>query len=157
MTREQHIAKAEHIIFAALHKIEQDAESAAYMSGHADRMRSCYTMQELDRIEKECRANRVKADTLSAWYHAMNENRESVKVLDFACIILWYPLIRGAAMRHATAHTRKTGEQLDFFTLYNWIYDRIPAEFWQGAYEIRTAYKTAFTTYTVHTTGGAET
>ena len=37
MTREQHIAKAENIIHAALHKIEQAAENAAYMSGHAIR------------------------------------------------------------------------------------------------------------------------
>ena len=149
MTREQHIAKAENIINAALRKIEETAADAAYMSEHATRFRSCYTMQELDRIEKECNANRVKADTFAAWYHAMNKNRESVKVLDFAALFLWYPKIRTAAQRHATAYAKKTGEQLDFFTLYDWIYNRIPAEFWQGSHEIRTAYKSAFVTLTV--------
>ena len=149
MTREQYIAKAENIIHAALHQIEQAAENAAYMSGHAIRFGSCYTIQELDAMQKKCNAEQIKSDTLSAIYHDMRNNCESVKVLDFAVIYLWYPRIRTAAIRHATAHMKRTGEALDFFTLYDWIYDRIPAEFWKNAAEIRSAYKSAFVTLTV--------
>lgn len=149
MTREQHIDKATHIINAALRQIEEAAENAAYMSDHANRFASCYTMQELDTAQKKCNAERIKSDTLSAIYHDMRNNCESVKVLDFAGLWLWYPRIRTAAIRHATAHTRRTGEALDFFALYDWIYERIPAEFWTNAAEIRSAYKSAFVTLTV--------
>lgn len=149
MTREQHIAKAENIIHAALQQIEQAAESAAYMSGHAIRFSSCYTMQELDAMQKKCNAEQVKSDTLSAIYHDMRNNCESVKVLDFAALWLWYPRIRTAATRHATAYTKQTSKTLDFFALYDWIYDRIPAEFWTNAAEIRNTYKSAFVTLTV--------
>lgn len=149
LTKEQRIEKAVHIINEALHRIEQAAADAAFMSGHVIRLGSCYTMQELDAMQKKCNAERIKADTLSAIYHDMRSYCESVKVLDFAGIWLWYPRIRTAAIRHATAYAKRTGEPLDFFALYEWIYDRIPADYWEHSAEIRNDYKSAFVTLTV--------
>lgn len=149
MTREQLIAKAENIIHAALNKIEQSAEDAAYMSCHAIRFGSCYSMQELDAMQKKCNAEQIKSNTLAAIYHDMRNNCESVKVLDFAALYLWYPQIRSAAIRHATAYAKRTGETLDFFALYDWIYERIPSDYWKHAVNIRNAYKTAFIALTV--------
>lgn len=149
MTREQHIDKAVRIINVALKAIEEAAADAATMRDHLPKYSSCYTMQELDRVQKDCDKAALKCSALSALYHDMNENRESVKVLDFAALYLWYPKIRTAAVRHMTAHTKRTGETLDFFALYAWIYDRIPADYWQGASGIRAAYKNAFISLTV--------
>lgn len=148
LAKEHRIEKAVHIINEALHRIEQAAADAAFMSGHVVRFGSCYTMQELDAMQKKCNAERIKSDTLSAIYHDMRNNCESVKVLDFSGIWLWYPRIRTAAIRHATAYTKRTGEPLDFFALYEWIYDRIPADYWEHSAEIRNDYKNAFVTLT---------
>lgn len=149
LTKKQRIEKAVHIINEALHRIEESAADAAYMSEHAARFASCYTMQELDRVQKECDKQRIKSNVLSKLYHDMRDYSESVKVLDFAALYLWYPWIRAAAMRHAEAHAKKHGEPLDFFALYEWLYTRIPADYWTGAAEIRRDYKSAFVTLTV--------
>ena len=151
MTKEQRIEKAERIISAALKAIEEAAADAATMRDHLPKYSSCYTMQELDRIQKDCDKAEIKCNALSALYHDMSENRESVKTLDFAVIWLWFPKVRTALIRHICAHMKKTGEAIESWKLNNWLLegkrgDWMTADYYTG---IRSDYKSAYTTLTV--------
>lgn len=151
MTKEQRIEKAERIISAALKAIEEAAADAATMRDHLPKYSSCYTMQELDRVQKDCDKAALKCSALSALYHDMSENRESVKTLDFAVIWLWFPRIRTAMIRHICAHMKKTGEPLEAWRLDNWLLEGKRGEWMTADYYngIRNDYKTAFVTLTV--------
>lgn len=157
MTREQRIEKAEHIIEAAIKAIEQAAADAAAMRDMLPKYESCYTMQELDHVQKECDKASVKCNALWALRDEIDWNRESVKALDICTAWYFFPKTRAALTRHITAACKKTGETLTLCEIHTWMISNKCGRWMNDSdyYTLRNDYKTAFATYTYKVKKGA--
>lgn len=149
MTTEQRIDKALHIINAALNHLTEAAEGEAVRREHAEKYKSCYTMEQLDRERKASEKAAVKCAAYMGLHDEIYAVRETVKALDLCAWYEFYPKLRQSITRHCTAHLKKAGEPLDFISLYYWIYDRVPADYWNHSQQIREDFRKAFQHLTV--------
>lgn len=144
ITTEERIKKALHIIQAALNHINEAAEGEAVRRDHAEKYKSCYTMEQLDRERKESEKAAVKCAAYIGLHDEIFSVRETVKALDLCAWYEFYPKLRQSIIRHCSAYLKKHGEPLDFIDLYYWIYDRVPADYWNHSQNIREDFRKAY-------------
>lgn len=149
MTTEQRTDKALHIINAALNHITEAAEGEAVRRDHAEKYKSCYTMEQLDHERKASEKAAVKCAAYMGLHDEIYAVRETVKALDLCAWYEFYPKLRQSITRHCAAYLKKSGEPLDFISLYYWIYDKVPADYWNHSQLIREDFRKAYQTLTL--------